>query len=93
MHRITDVRRGTKVMSGFNEATAAAAESMGTEESCLACTAVHLPLKRSETLVFDCQKDLVGDSNSERGLIRLLGPTHSLYKTRSRSGISFWCNG
>lgn len=43
------------MMSGFNEGTAAAAESVGTEESCLACSAVHLPLKRSEALVFDCQ--------------------------------------
>lgn len=91
MQRVTDVRRGTKVTFGFKEGTAAAAESVGTAESCLAGTAVHLPLKRSEALVFKYQKDLAGDSNSRRGLIRLLGPTHSLYKTRS--GISFWCTG
>lgn len=67
---------GSGVMSGFNEGTAAIAESVGTEESCLACTAARLPLKRSEALVFDCQEDLAGDSNRGRGLIRLLGPTH-----------------
>lgn len=55
---------------------------MGAGESCLACTALQLPLKRSEALVFKPQKDLAGDGNSGRGLIRLLSPTYSLYKTR-----------
>jgi len=32
LHRITDVRRGTKVMSGFSEGAAAATESVGTGE-------------------------------------------------------------
>lgn len=69
----------------------AAGGGVGTGESRLACTALQLPLKRSEALVFEPQKDLAGDGNSGRGLIRLLSPTYSLYKTRS--GISFWCTG
>lgn len=45
-----------------------ATKSMGAEEYCLACTAVHLSLKKSEALVFDCQKDLAGNGNNWKGL-------------------------
>lgn len=34
------------------------------QESCLACTAVHLSLKKSEAVVFDYQKNLSGDGKN-----------------------------
>lgn len=67
-HKITDTRRRSRVIPRLNKGTVAATKSMWAEEYCLACTAVHLSLKKFEALVFECQKDLAGNGNNGKGL-------------------------
>lgn len=63
MHEVSDTRRGSMLMVG-SVREQQLLHRVWKQESCLARPAVHLSLKKSESVVFDYQKDLSGDGKN-----------------------------